>query len=523
MDRKFSLTLGVLRHSRTQPDALAVASDERTLTYAQLARSAASLAAHLRNSPGWPAAGGPEPPRVAILASRSVEACIALLGASWAGATYVPLGQDLPEERLLAILSQCNVAAIVADAQGARLLSRKVLEAGPAAVFILGEEGSRAQGRVTWLGPDSLAAMADPEPSPLGAMDTAYIIFTSGTTGVPKGVMVAAGAVRHYIETITPLLGLRPSDRALETCELTFDFSVHNMFTTWEAGASLHLLAATRAMNAVRFAREHAITVWNSTPSLIGRLQQLKALRPLYLAGVRLAVFGGEPLCKATVEAWNAAAPDSGVYNLYGPTEATVFCLAQRIEQPLALSPGRDVLAIGQPLPGTQAAVLDRSGLPVPDGTPGELAVSGIQLAKGYLNAPELTAARFPTLGGKRCYLTGDLALRDGRGTFHCLGRIDNQVKVRGHRVELEEIDAHLRLAADTGLAASVAWPVVDGAPQGIVGFVAGSAVDADSIISGLKRRLPRYMVPSRIVPVQAMPTNASGKVDRQALRRLLG
>src|SRR5262249_8948512 len=153
-------------------------------------------------------------------------------------------------------------------------------------------------------------------------------------------------------------LGLQAHDRALETCELSFDFSVHNMFSTWEAGASLHILPATAVMNAVKYVRTAEITVWNSVPSLAGMLRRVKALTPGSLANLRITVFGGEQLPASTFTAWESAAPNSMVFNLYGPTEATVFCLGQKIAHPLPLTPGRDVIAIGNPLSGNEAEVV---------------------------------------------------------------------------------------------------------------------------------------------------------------------
>jgi amino acid adenylation domain-containing protein len=520
MPKNYNLACAINHHRRMTPQAPAVVCQGQLLTYAELAERAAGLAASLASSRGW--RSDRQPPRVGIFASRGIDACVALLGACWAGATYVPIGLKQPEERILALLAQCKLSAIIADDQGMKLLTERLLAACPQRVIHVsqGTAADKTPGRIQSTG---LPPVISQEPALMAASDTAYIIFTSGTTGVPKGVMISAGAVRHYVTMIAERLELRASDRALETCELSFDFSVHNMFSTWEAGAALYILPAATVMNAVKFARNSGLTVWNSVPSLAGMLRQIKALAPGSLAALRVTVFGGEQLPASTLVAWQSAAPNSVIVNLYGPTEATVFCLGQTVTSaPSPLTPGRDVVAIGTPLPGNEAAVVDRDGRPLPDGSPGELVIAGKQLADGYLEAPELNAARFPTLNDKRWYRTGDLALRDTAGRFHCLGRIDNQVKVLGYRVELEEIDAHLRVVSGADVVGSVAWPLADGLASGIVSFVGTSDIAAERIIDLLKTRVPPYMLPNRIIFLKKMPLNPNGKVDRSTLRKLL-
>lgn len=497
-----NLAFTLYRHALQTPQALAVACEGRALTYGELAARAAALGSALRQHPAWRAPTG-HAPRVGIFTSRSPEACIALLGACWAGATYIPINPKQPEARLRNVLAQCGLSALVTDHTHQALLTPELAPDLPPVVQVV----------------DDIA----PAPSlsaPVGMADhdTAYIIFTSGTTGVPKGVMVSLAAARHYLGHIVHELDLTADDRVLESCEISFDFSVHNMFATWEAGASLHILPATKVMNAVRFAREQALTVWPSVPSLAGMLRQLKQLPPDSLPTLRLTVFGGEQLPAGTVHAWREAAPRSRIVNLYGPTEATVFCTQQVVDTPLPLTPGRDVVAIGHPLPGNRVCIVNEQDQPVPAGVTGELLIGGVQLADGYLNAPELTAARFPHIDGQRWYRSGDAALQDADGRLHCLGRIDNQVKVLGYRVELEEIDGHLRTASGIGLVGCVAWPLVDGMARGVVGFVAAEAVDSAALTARLQSQLPPYMVPTRIVALPSLPTNASGKVDRRAL-----
>lgn len=517
----FSLANSVYRHSLHHPAQLAISFEEHELSYGELAAYASRVALALTQHQDW-VRRQEILPRVGLLASRSIDACAGLLGTSWAGGTYIPIGLKSPEERLIAILNQCQLSALICDMQGAKLLTERVLAACPQLILTPDPERyipADTNHKFAIQNLHTLPAVTDHGPPvQLKGTDLAYIIFTSGTTGNPKGVMISAGAVRHYIDVVSALLGLRASDRSLEVCELSFDFSVLDMLATWHAGASLHILPANRVMNAVKFARDHRLTVWNSVPSLIGMLSQIKALSPGVLPDLRLTVFGGEPLPQSIAETWQQSAPNSTVHNLYGPTEVTVSCLSQPVTSPLLVTPQRNVIAIGKPFPGLECSILTNDLQVVAGNEPGELALCGPQLAEGYLDAEEMTAAKFPIINGKRWYLTGDRAFRDSSGTFHHLGRIDNQVKVHGNRVELEEIDTHLRELSQAELVATVAWPVVDGGGRGLIAFVAGAIMPTEHILAGLKHRLPSYSVPSKIISIEQMPTNHNGKVDRAAL-----
>ena len=523
-----NLASSVYRHQLVRPDAPAVSFNGQSLTYAVLAERSARLARCLAKNLESPAAA-----RVGILASRNSNACVAVLGACWAGATYVPISIRQPADRILSLLAQCELSAVITDDDGARLLTPALLEACPQLIIHVGNQefpqetkanananANTNSTRVIHLA--ALPSVCPTEPIQVAAAHTAYIIFTSGTTGVPKGVMISASSARHYIQNMTRWLGLRADDRALETCELSFDFSVHNMFSTWESGACLHILPANQVMNAVRYVQEAQLTVWNSVPSLAGMLRQVGALKPGSLATLRKTVFGGEPLTQSLVRHWRDAAPNSEVANLYGPTEATVFCLAQNTQASDSFSRDREVAAIGTPLPGIEAGIVDPEGRFLAPSTTGELVIAGDQLAQGYLGAPALTETRFPMLQGQRWYRTGDLAFQDPSGVFHCLGRIDHQIKILGYRVELEEIEAHLRAVSETEMVAAVAWPHENGSPTGIVGFVGTTTVNDQQIIKLLRQRIPSYMVPRQIIAMNNLPINSSGKIDRNALQQIL-
>jgi acyl-coenzyme A synthetase/AMP-(fatty) acid ligase len=295
-----------------------------------------------------------------------------------------------------------------------------------------------------------------------------------------------------------------------------------DMFTTWSAGASLHVVPAGQLMGPSRFIRERELTCWFSVPSTLAFMRTMKMLSPGAFPSVRYSIFCGEPLPASSAELWQKAAPNSLIDNLYGPTEATVVCIGQRCSDPMIVTESRGTVATGKPLGSMDAAILDSSLHFLPPGEKGELALCGNQVAKGYFKDPQKTAARFPTIDGKVWYLTGDFAYRDSDGRFHHLGRTDNQVKVLGNRVELEDVEAHLREVCAVDSVAAVAWPITNASADGIIAFVAGSALPAPEIREKMQRRVPKYMVPTEVRFVQQLPLSASGKTDRKTLMTLL-
>ena len=519
----FNLAGDVYCQSLTAPDRVAIESADSVVTYREAATRGAQLADALRSSPAWVRPDG-LPARVGILGSRSIDARLAVIGACWSGATYVPIGVKFPQDRMLSILAQCDLAALIVDEEGVGLLSREMLAACPPLILVPDAAAVDVSGlshlRVVSI--SSLPQAQGSAPQTVRADDTAYMIFTSGTTGIPKGVMVPAAAARHYTETIAAYMDLTPDDRVLDTFELTFDFTVHTMFPTWFAGAALCLLNARRVMNAVKYVRSSGITVWNSVPSLVGMLRQMRALGVGELPGVRLTLLGGEPVTKNVIDVWRTVAPNSEILNVYGPTETTVIVFAHRVPDPVDTTPGRDVVPIGYPLSGVDVLVVDETGEPVAPGNYGELAISGVQVTQGYLKLPALTAERFPILQGKRWFLSGDRVMCDAAGLYHCFGRIDGQVKVLGHRIELEDVDANVRLATHADVVGTVPWPMLEGMATGLVSFVVVESIDIDAVMQDLESRLPAYMLPKRIVALAQMPFNSNGKVDRAALAAML-
>ncbi len=508
MPTNFNIALDFQRTATRLPDTMAIRAGKDEITYADLAGRASRLATLFatRRRSG----------RIGVLATRSIDAYAGILGAAWSGGTYVPLNLKWPEERLVALISSLEIDALVADRNGAALLSEAVMAAAPDLVVI--SDDSDVVGRTVGMSTAIVNASPMPSPADVGPDHVAYIIFTSGSTGMPKGVVISAGSLGHYLDRTQPWTRFTADDRIGECCDVTFDLTVHNMFLAWRAGASLHMMSPLDLMAPARFVRSNGITAWLSVPTIANGMRRTGALKPGVLPSLRLSVFCGEPLPVSTAQAWAEAAPNSVVENIYGPTEGTVICMRQTLTDPPATTAERGILAIGKPYETMKVAILDEKQEPMPAGQAGEIALSGPQLAIGYFNAAAQTADRFRDIRGERWYLTGDLGRMDADGTFHHLGRVDNQVKVKGNRIELEEVEAHLRLGAETELVAAVAWPVIHGSAEGMVGFCAGTKRAPEQIRQAMRRTLPEYMIPGDIRVVDALPVNVNGKVDRRAL-----
>ncbi len=522
----------VLARARRSPEAVAVVAGDDAMTYGELARRARSLGARLRAL-----GAGPEA-RVALAVERSPEMVIALLGILAASGAYVPIDPETPADRLSFLLADARPALLLTSAALFPRLPAE-LRRSDAEVPVVTLDGDGESG------PGLDAASADEEAAApaaglggrgaaqtAGAVDPAglaYVIYTSGSTGTPKGVAVAHRSATAYARTIARLYGLGPGDRELQFASVSFDASVEEIFAPLAAGAAI-VLRAGPAEEPPRFlddCAEQAITVLSLPTAYWHQIAAAREAEDLPLPpGLRLVVVGGERALPERWISWAArAAREHGagrgvrLVNAYGPTEATVAATLH--ERPAAeggeLLAGRREVPIGRPLPGVRAYVVDRGLRPVPAGAPGELLLGGVGLARGYLDRPGLTAERFvpdPFAGapgegggrapGSRLYRTGDLARLLADGTLELAGRLDTQVKVRGFRVELGEIEAALAAHPDVRDAAAGVREDASGNRR-LVGYVVArdpaSPVAAAALRAFLGERLPAYMVPARARP----------------------
>jgi acyl-coenzyme A synthetase/AMP-(fatty) acid ligase len=275
-------------------------------------------------------------------------------------------------------------------------------------------------------------------------------------------------------------------------------------------------------MAPAKFIQEKQLTMWTSVPSTAVFLERMKMLPPGAFPSLRYTIFSGEPLPVRSAQAWQRAAPNSVVDNILGHTECCCFSTLERLSDTPNVTAKLGLVAVGKPLPGFEAAVFDGACRPHPPGREGELALAGPQVAQGYFQDPERTAARFPSIDGKTWYRTGDLVVVDESGSYHHLGRIDNQIKVLGHRVELGEVESHLSSICGTDAVAAVAWPVEHGSARGIAAFHCIDGISAQEVRDKMALRVPRYMVPQQVRRLERIPLTEQGKIDRAALRAML-
>ncbi|WP_167336258.1 non-ribosomal peptide synthetase [Xanthomonas sacchari] len=484
---------GFEAQARMAPDAVAVEWEGEELAYGALNARANRLAHTLL------AQGARPDDRIALCAERGLAMVVGLLGILKAGAAYVPLEPTLPAQRLQAMLSDCGARVVLADAAGAAALE-------PAAVLRLDQPA-------TWSHDTT-----DPDPQALGLQPQhlAYVIYTSGSTGTPKGAMNQHDGVCNRLHWAREAFALSAQDRVVQKTPFGFDVSVWEFFLTWMVGARLVLARPGGHQDPGYLGdliQRRGISVLHFVPSMLEAYLRHAAAGSL--SGVRAVLCSGEALSAELRDRFLAAYPQVALHNLYGPTEAAVdvtwwTCGAAE----------RGPVPIGRPAANVRMYVLGRDLQPLPLGAVGELHIGGVQVGRGYLNRPELSAERFidsPFVAGERLYRTGDLGRWREDGALEYLGRNDFQVKLRGLRIELGEIESALRRCPEVREAVVCARDDGAGAPR-LVAYVECAQLDVARLRQALGTCLPDYMVPSLYVAVDEWPLSGNGKLERSRL-----
>jgi D-alanine--poly(phosphoribitol) ligase subunit 1 len=489
------------RHS---PAALALSIGDHQVSYGELGCLTEGIRRLLDHAAG---AGK----LVGVVGAQDVPTYASLLAILASGRAYVPLVPDSPLARSLDVIRQTGIDTLLS---------------------------SQAEGPLQQACKDRRIRVVDTSnadrkpltpPTGVGVDDLAYVLFTSGSTGTPKGVPIRHRNLNRFFRAMNTEFGhlFGASDRFLQMFELSFDVSVMAFFYPLTLGASVHVVPPKRrrtsfdVLNTVQSAK---VTVATMVPSALLPVPHYG--QELQLPDVRVSILTGEGLPVSLAHSWANCIPNARQFNLYGPTEATIWAGIYDYSDDLPeVAQDRGVVSIGRPFDGLTFQVVDAALAPVTAGEKGELCLAGEQVADGYWEAPELTTLAFHSAhtgneSSRPCYRTGDY-VREAEGRFLYLGRIDDQVQVGGHRVELGEVEHHARRILHAHQVAAVARMQGDGLAQ-IVLCVEGAAVAVAELMSALRASLPHYMVPYKILVLPSFPLSASGKVDRKQLRALV-
>ncbi len=515
---------GFLQAAASYPDRPALDVEDQRYTYRQLALKAAGLAGAIGEQPF-------QHDLVAFLANRSITAYAAIAGILMAGKGYVPLNPKFPKERSTNMYRQSGCKMLIVGRECLPYLP-EFLEALDQPVTLLLPEVEDPDDLPAIPGQYTLIIAGDlttPEKLPatpeVDPRSTAYLLFTSGSTGAPKGIPVPHDNLRSFVAYICRRYDFTPDDRFSQAYDLTFDPSVWDMFVCWQSGACLCVVPPASVMAPAKFIKDKELTVWSSAPSVPIFTAKLKLLKPGAFPDLRYSFFCAEPLPVSITRQWQLAAPNSIIENLYGLTETTIVNTHYRWD-PENSESKNNIVPIGQVFYNHRYCIVNEDMKPVEPGISGELCLSGPQITRGYWKDPEKTREQYiaiPGQGERIWFKTGDVVQEDDAGCLYFLGRVDQQVKIRGFRVELQEIEWVLRQATRSDAVMAVPWPVKEGIADGIVAYISGVPGDRESeILTYCQEKLPDYMVPKRIFFLEELPLNVNGKYDRKLLTQQL-
>lgn len=445
---------------------------------------------------------------VAILSHREIIAYASVIGCVFAGKTYVPLNVKAPIERLVSMLVTAKINTMIVSEKYQHIAHNIKIMLPDVEMIFLEEPLLLQESENKLICDDNLDKLNS---------STCYIMFTSGSTGKPKGVPISNNNLLAYLDYVVPFCGLSCEDRASQTFDLTFDLSVHDLFVTWLSGACLYALPESALFSPGAFIKKHQLTTWFSVPSTGAIMQKFGMLKENVYPSLKLSLFCGEALSTNTALAWQKSAPNSKVINFYGPTEATIAC--GYFEIPLGYNE-QQIIPIGKPFDHMAFSVSPNE----------ELFIAGAQVTSGYLEATPVMNESFEQKLNKNgklvtWYHSGDKVAQNNEENFIYKGRLDDQVKIQGYRVELLEVEVIAKEFLKNNLVKVLVWPQdISSFHNALYLFVQAEKHEdiEQATIEYMKSRLPHYMQPKKIIWLESMPLNLNGKIDSNALRAIL-
>ena len=465
---------------------------------------------------------------VAVLAGKSFVAYSGILGALLASKAYVPLNPRFPLLRCLNMFLTSEADTIIVGNECIDYLEKLLAEINKCVIVILPDtieiedlEIKFPQhifisgNKLTFK--ENINIKTYPE-------SIAYLLFTSGSTGQPKGVPVSNGNVTSYLNYILKKYDFKESDRFSQTFDLTFDLSVHDLFVCWLSGACLCVPDEDSFFSMSKYINEKNITVWFSVPSQAVLMSKMRLLKNNAFPSLRCSFFCGEPLLSRTAEAWQAAAPNSKILNHYGPTEATIAISFYEWKPSAENDELNGIVSIGEIFPTQDFCIINSKCEIEKPGTKGELCLSGSQVIDGYFKDEVNTSKHFVKIhdkGNKIWYKTGDIVIEAENKNIYFIGRTDSEVKISGYRVNLFEVDHTIAKVADTESVVTIYAGQEKNASNKLfsfIGILANNKINEKTVLNYCKEHLPWYMIPEKVFFINKLPLNENGKINRKRL-----
>jgi len=449
---------------------------------------------------------------ICILSEKNIYCYSSILATILDGRIYVPLNPDFPVEKNKQIFDSSNAKVLMVESKfinQAKLIIGKKTKKN--FLIILDKKIKPNYQKLTFFRKTKPKSIC-------------YLLFTSGSTGIPKGVPINNINLVSYLKNVYEKYKPSTNDKFSHNFDLTFDLSIHDIFLCWVSGACLYVTSKKHLLNPGHFIRKHNLTMWFSVPSLGLNMLKMRQLKKNAFPSLRQTLFCGEALPQSLVESWQNAAPNSKIDNLYGPTETTIAILSYRWIKKISKKECiNGIVPIGIPFKKQMANYITDSSGKLKSQSFGELCLSGSQIFKGYLNSSKNSASKFFKSKNKRVwYKTGDLIKKNSHGNYIYLGRVDRQIKVRGFRVETQEVESLLRKIIKNNFSAVVGWPLFDKnsySYSGMVSFILNEVkMSNNKILNELRKKLPSYSVPQKIVRLKKFPLNINGKIDYKKL-----